>query len=47
MNETYRTVLGHMRHESGHYYWQRLDPDPDTRSDGRLAWIQLSSTRPP
>lgn len=21
MNEPYRTVLGHMRHESGHYYW--------------------------
>ena len=27
MNETYRTVLGHMRHESGHYYWQWLDPE--------------------
>ena len=24
MNEAYRTVLGHFRHESGHYYWQRL-----------------------
>ena len=24
MNEPYRTVLGHFRHESGHYYWQRL-----------------------
>jgi hypothetical protein len=22
--ETYRTVLGHLRHESGHYYWDRL-----------------------
>lgn len=21
MNESYRTVLGHFRHESGHYYW--------------------------
>ncbi|MEJ2532487.1 MAG: putative zinc-binding metallopeptidase [Halioglobus sp.] len=31
MNENYRTVLGHLRHESGHYYWQRLNPDPDTR----------------
>ena len=29
MNETYRTVLGHLRHESGHYYWQRLVPDED------------------
>jgi hypothetical protein len=24
MNEPYRTLLGHMRHESGHYYWDRL-----------------------
>lgn len=24
MNERYRTVLGHMRHESGHYYWEVL-----------------------
>jgi hypothetical protein len=22
--EPYRTVLGHFRHESGHYYWERL-----------------------
>jgi hypothetical protein len=24
LNEPYRTVLGHFRHESGHYYWDRL-----------------------
>lgn len=24
MNEAYRTLLGHFRHESGHYYWTRL-----------------------
>ncbi|MDP6317276.1 MAG: putative zinc-binding metallopeptidase [Pseudomonadales bacterium] len=24
LNEDYRTVLGHFRHESGHYYWQLL-----------------------
>jgi hypothetical protein len=24
MGETYRTVLGHFRHEIGHYYWDRL-----------------------
>ena len=24
MHEGYRTLLGHMRHESGHYYWDRL-----------------------
>jgi hypothetical protein len=27
MNEPYRTLLGHMRHESGHYYWDRLIKD--------------------
>lgn len=25
--EPYRTLLGHMRHESGHYYWDRLIKD--------------------
>jgi hypothetical protein len=24
LNEAYRTLLGHFRHESGHYYWGRL-----------------------
>lgn len=24
MHEPYRTLLGHLRHESGHYYWERL-----------------------
>jgi hypothetical protein len=24
MNELYRTLLGHFRHEVGHYYWDRL-----------------------
>ena len=24
MNEQYRTLVGHFRHESGHYYWDRL-----------------------
>ena len=24
LSEPYRTLLGHMRHESGHYYWDRL-----------------------
>ncbi|WP_407049158.1 putative zinc-binding metallopeptidase [Methyloraptor flagellatus] len=31
MGETYRTLLGHMRHEVGHYYWDRL-----VRDGGRL-----------
>jgi len=24
MGEPYRTLLGHLRHETGHYYWDRL-----------------------
>jgi len=24
MNEPYRTTLGHIRHETGHYFWERL-----------------------
>lgn len=27
MDEVYRTVLGHFRHEIGHYYWERLVKD--------------------
>lgn len=27
MNESYRTLIGHFRHESGHYYWDRLIKD--------------------
>jgi hypothetical protein len=32
MNEPYRTLLGHFRHEIGHYYWDVL-----IRDGGRLA----------
>lgn len=32
MGEAYRTVLGHLRHEIGHYYWPRLVVD-DGRTD--------------
>jgi hypothetical protein len=27
LGESYRTLLGHFRHESGHYYWDRLLKD--------------------
>ena len=27
LNEPYRTLLGHFRHEAGHYYWNRLVTD--------------------
>jgi hypothetical protein len=30
MGEAYRTVLGHLRHEIGHYYWDRLIRDSDS-----------------
>jgi hypothetical protein len=29
MHEPYRTLLGHLRHESGHYYWDRLVAEGD------------------
>jgi hypothetical protein len=29
MREPYRTLLGHFRHETGHYYWDRLIRDTD------------------
>jgi hypothetical protein len=35
MNESYRTVLGHLRHESGHYYWSLLNPDRELLEDFR------------
>ena len=31
LGEPYRTLLGHLRHESGHYYWDRL-----VRDGGRI-----------
>ena len=35
MNESYRTVLGHLRHESGHYYWSLLNPGQELLEDFR------------
>jgi hypothetical protein len=29
LHEPYRTLLGHFRHESGHYYWDRLIDEGD------------------
>jgi hypothetical protein len=31
LGEPYRTLLGHMRHEAGHYYWTRLVADDAER----------------
>lgn len=33
MGERYRTLLGHFRHELGHYYWDRLIRDDPERLD--------------
>jgi hypothetical protein len=30
MNERYRTLLGHFRHESGHFYWDQLIANTDS-----------------
>lgn len=35
MNEGYRTLLGHFRHEIGHYYWNRL-----IKEAGKLDWFR-------
>jgi hypothetical protein len=37
MNEAYRTLLGHFRHESGHYFWDRLVRDDPALLDGFRA----------
>lgn len=34
LGEAYRTLLGHMRHEIGHYYWMRLIEDSREHLDG-------------
>ena len=33
MGEPYRTLLGHFRHEVGHYFWDRLVRDRDKTAD--------------
>lgn len=38
MGEPYRTVLGHLRHETGHYFWLRLAPDEPTRERARALF---------
>lgn len=35
LGESYRTLLGHFRHESGHYYWDRLLKGSPQLSDYR------------
>ena len=39
MGENYRTLLGHFRHELGHYYWDRLiRDDPDRLAEFRALF---------
>lgn len=38
MNERYRTLLGHFRHEVGHYYYQRLIEDVDRHAEFRSVF---------
>jgi hypothetical protein len=38
MNERYRTLLGHFRHESGHYFWERLIRDGNRLGDFRALF---------
>lgn len=35
MQENYRTLLGHFRHEAGHYYFESLVPEGDSRDEFR------------
>lgn len=58
LREPYRTLLGHLRHECGHYYWWRLvEPGPwldafravfgDERADYAAALQQHHGAGPP
>ncbi|WER46674.1 putative zinc-binding metallopeptidase [Cupriavidus sp. WKF15] len=38
MHEPYRTLLGHFRHEVGHYYWWRLIMGSDWQDAGRRVF---------
>jgi hypothetical protein len=38
LHEPYRTLLGHLRHESGHYYWDGLIRDAGRQEDFRAAF---------
>jgi hypothetical protein len=41
LNEPYRTLLGHFRHESGHYYWDRLIGSADATRGSLEAFRDL------
>jgi hypothetical protein len=38
LNEPYRTILGHFRHEVGHYYWDRFFADEENAATLRSVF---------
>lgn len=38
MHEPYRTLLGHFRHETGHYYWDRLIDEGNRQNQCRALF---------
>jgi hypothetical protein len=44
MDEPYRTVLGHFRHEIGHYYCELLALSPDRREEFRALFGDASTS---
>ncbi len=38
LGEKYRTLLGHFRHEIGHYYWETLIKNTDALEKYRLLF---------
>ena len=38
LREPYRTLLGHLRHESGHFYWDKLIRDAGRQQDFRAVF---------
>ena len=46
LGEPYRTLLGHLRHEVGHYYWDLLVRDGGRiEAAGRSSATRASTTR--
>ena len=41
LHEPYRTLLGHFRHEVGHYYWERLIAPSDRLETFRHGQVPL------
>src|SRR5208282_3245570 len=46
LHEPYRTLLGHFRHEVGHYYWDRLIKDRPLIDDFRERFGDEGRTTP-